>query len=213
MSSAADKAHPNEARSASMAMTKAFWESAEQFATAAEKVAQTPRKALLEGGAKSHGQRVTPDALAEKLASLSGQIDRIRERLTGDRKLVSQSQRKQAERYMRRLVEEGALVSATELIEVLNVSRQALSKSVKQHRLFYVEVAGERYYPAFFIDRRYERRQLEQVSRVLGELPGASKLQFFLTPKASLDGQTPLDALAGGKYSRVRIAAEGFADR
>ena len=67
--------------------------------------------------------------------------------------------------------------------------------------------------PDFFLDSRYERRQLEQVSKALGELPGASKLQFFTTRKASLMEQTPLDALARGQFSRVRTAAQGFAER
>ncbi len=84
---------------------------------------------------------------------------------------------------------------------------------LKAHRVFYVEVAGQRVYPDFYLDTRLERRQLERVSKALGELPGASKLQFFLTKKSLLEGRTPLEALARGKFSRVLTAAQRFAER
>ena len=45
------------------------------------------------------------------------------------------------------------------------------------------------------------------------ENAGPAKLQFFTTPKASLEGLTPLQALAQGLASRVRVAAAGFAQR
>jgi hypothetical protein len=89
-------------------------------------------------------------------------------------------------------------------------------RSVKQERhdeCSLVELKGNTYYPAFFLDPQYERRQLEAVSKVLGDLPGAAKLQFMLTPKGSLGSLTPLQALSKGKVGDVKIAAEGFLQR
>jgi hypothetical protein len=122
-------------------------------------------------------------------------------------------ERNQAEKFLSNLVNDGVLAEPAAFAEGLHITHQALSKALSTQRVFFVEVGGQRYYPAFYLNPRYERRQLEAVSMALGELPGASKLQFFLTKKASLEGMTPLDALAQGRYSRVRTAALGFAER
>lgn len=110
-----------------------------------------------------------------------------------------------------------SMVARRELLEpaaftaLMGWSRQALSKALAAHRVFFVEHKGARYYPSFFGDSRYERRQVEAVTRILGDLPGGAKLQFFLNPKASLSKQTPLQALARGNFAEVKRAAEGFA--
>lgn len=109
------------------------------------------------------------------------------------------------------------MVMKRELLEpaaftaLMGWSRQALSKALAAHRVFFVEHKGARYYPSFFADSRYERRQVEAVTKILGDLPGGAKLQFFLNPKASLSKQTPLQALARGKVAEVKAAAQGFA--
>jgi hypothetical protein len=105
------------------------------------------------------------------------------------------------------------VVSARALSDRLQVSPQALSKATRLSRMFTVEVDGERLYPAFFADPDLDRQQLEAVAKELRELPGWSKWQFFTTPKASLGGRTPLDALKAGKLQEVRRAAVGFAER
>jgi hypothetical protein len=91
-------------------------------------------------------------------------------------------------------------------------TRQALSKAVQSNRVFYLTHKSERYFPAFYGDSAYERTHLEAVSKILGDLPGGSKLQFFLTPKRSLDGQTPLQALAAGRFAKVKDLASAFAE-
>ena len=113
----------------------------------------------------------------------------------------------------RKMVQEHALLDSASFIERRNVTRQALSKALSANRVFYVELDGHRYFPSFFADTQLQRKQVEEVSKALGELPGASKLQFFLTEKASLAGKAPIDALASGQYSRVRVAAQGFLER
>jgi len=74
-------------------------------------------------------------------------------------------------------------------------------------------IAGKRLFPAFYADQRYDRRLLWAVTKRLGDIPGGSKLQFFQTPKGSLGGLTPLEALHLGKIREVNVAAEGFAGR
>lgn len=155
-----------------------------------------------------------PSDLAAELELLSERIGEVRGRLAASHgKLVSGAELAGAMAAMKKMVQEGRLIDSTSFVERKNVTRQALSKALKAHRLFYVEFDGQRYIPSFFLDTRLESRQIEGVSKALGELPGPSKLQFFVTRKASLSGQTPIDALADGHYSRVRTAAEGFAER
>lgn len=98
--------------------------------------------------------------------------------------------------------------------EKLGISKQAISKAIKENRMFAIlGPSGENFYPAFFAEEKYDRRNLEKVCKALGTLPGASKWQFFTTPKGSLDGKTPLEALALGKIDAVMISAAGFVER
>lgn len=92
----------------------------------------------------------------------------------------------------------------------LNWTRQALSKALRANRVFFLEARGDRYFPAFFTDPRHERRQLEAVSRMLGDVPGGGKWLFFTTPKGSLSGLTPIQALDKGQLVAVKAAAERF---
>ncbi len=118
-----------------------------------------------------------------------------------------------AQAARKRLAAARSLLPAGELIAQLDITRQALSKAVKAHRLFAVEAGGERLYPAFFADANLDRRQLERVAKELGELPGWQKWEFFMTPKASLGGLTPVEALKRGRYTETRRAAIGFLER
>ena len=111
------------------------------------------------------------------------------------------------------LLASGQVVPSKDICATLSFTRQALSRAVKEHRMFSVDVGGDRLYPAFYADTGLDRQQLESVAKELGSLPGWSKLQFFTTPKASLGGATPLDALKDGRFNEARRAAIGFADR
>ena len=196
------------------AAAQVFWQSAQQLADAAERVADAPRDALVEGGLKSRAQDIGLHDLTAELDHLSERIDAIRVRLaTATEPLLPPAEREKAGQAMQRLADEGQLITPAAFAEGLQFSRQALSKALKARRVFHVDVQGRRHFPAFFLDPRYERRQLEDICRALGELPGASKLQFFLTRKASLQGATPLEALVNGQFARVRVAAAGFAER
>jgi hypothetical protein len=123
------------------------------------------------------------------------------------------------------LLETGELLESVHFQTRLHWTRQALSKAVIAKRMFYLEVAGIRAYPAFFLDAKYNRKDLERVSRALGDLSGGSKYLFFTTPKGSLSipaepgsgkngtPQTPLEALEAGKLELVLRAAQGYAER
>ena len=107
---------------------------------------------------------------------------------------------------------QGRLLSSTEFASQMNWSRQALSKALASNRVFYVDFKGDRYVPAFYADPTYQRSQLEAVTKVLGDLPGGAKLEFFLNAKGSLGGVTPMEALAEGKLQKVKDIAAAFAD-
>jgi hypothetical protein len=146
--------------------------------------------------------------------ALSDHVVAIVDLFVADSKPAARTRRREAAlAAMKQQVKQGKLIPSADFVSSLDVTRQALSKAVSANRLFYVEIGGDRYFPAFFVDISYDRHQLEQISKCLGELAGASKLQFFSTRKASLGGLTPLEALAKGRFSAVRNAAAGFAER
>lgn len=107
----------------------------------------------------------------------------------------------------------GALLSGAQMRARLQVTPQALSAALKARRMFALPGPSGGYaYPAFFADPAYDRRVLERVCRELGGISGGSKWDFFTTPRISLDGETPLQALARGKVDAVLAAAGAFRD-
>lgn len=114
---------------------------------------------------------------------------------------------------LRGLRERRSLVPEATFCSEHGWSAVALRKACFETRVFSVEMQGKLYFPTFFLDERYDRRQLESVCKVLGDLVGGSKLQFFATPKGSLGGRTALEALASGDVALVRRAAQGFVER
>lgn len=153
-------------------------------------------------------------AILKRLDEISSFLDMVRQVLMAEKlDLWANESRHKAVKNLERLVRQGSLIKGEELMDHLGWTRQALSKARKVQRVFSVEVKGKSYYPAFFVDPQYERRQLEAVSKALGDLPGSSRLQFMLTPKGSLGSLTPLEALAKGKVADVKIAAKGFVER
>lgn len=114
------------------------------------------------------------------------------------------------------LVQRGELLPSAVFAARMGWSHRVLGKAVAARRVFFVDSRGgqQRLYPAFYADASgLERRHLELVTRVLGDLPGGSKWTFFATPKASLSGSTPLEALRRGELVAVKEAAAGFTER
>jgi hypothetical protein len=143
--------------------------------------------------------------------TLAGEKPRARaaDNHTFMRNMAMQEQARRAE-----LEQNGQLISAQELAQRLAVSNQAISKALKAGRLFALDSSGGRLlYPAFYADGEVSRRELESVTRALGDIPASSKWQFFTNPKASLDGISPLEALRRGQRETVMVSAAGFLER
>jgi hypothetical protein len=127
------------------------------------------------------------------------------------------------------LLASGELLESSRFREQVGWTRRALTRAVLAGRVFYIEVGGVRAFPAFYLDRRYRRMDLEAVTALLGTLSSGSKWLFFTTQKASLaragaapcagqapaaiQARTPLQALEDGDLDRVQRAAAGFAGR
>lgn len=111
------------------------------------------------------------------------------------------------------LVRTGELLTSRALAEKLRISPQAITKARTDGRFFSLEVGGGDYYPAFYADAGLDRKILEEVTRLLGDLPGAEKLAFFRSALGSLGDLTPLAALRAGKRQAVERAARAFAER
>lgn len=107
----------------------------------------------------------------------------------------------------------GALIDAVEFARRRGISPDQVGELVAQHRLFSMERDGKTLYPAFFAEPTADIRRLELICLRLGTLPGGSKWQFFVTPKGSLAGQTPLEVLREGQVALVLVAADGFRER
>jgi hypothetical protein len=89
--------------------------------------------------------------------------------------------REEARASQKKLIQDGTLNEASKFLNEWGFTKQALSKAQTARRVFSLEIEGEKYYPAFFVDPHHDRVKLEKVSKVLGDLPGASKLHFFLS--------------------------------
>ena len=63
-------------------------------------------------------------------------------------------------------------------------------------------------------DWRRQAKVLElKVLERLSSLPKGSQMQFLLTPKGSLGGVTPRQALRQGRFADVERSAQGFLER
>ena len=118
-----------------------------------------------------------------------------------------------ARRNRELLVASGELVTSQRLAETLGVTRQAVQQGREARRLFSLEARGEDYFPRFYADPGLDRKVLEDITRVLGDLPAAEKWAFFTSRRGSLGDLTPLDALRKGRRAQVERAAAAFAER
>ncbi|MFX1803099.1 hypothetical protein PWR66_05485 [Paraburkholderia sp. A1RO-5] len=116
----------------------------------------------------------------------------------------------QAEKGKRRLVQSGELLGSSELMGLLQITKQAVSAATRADRLFTVEVDGQTYYPVFFADGKVDRSVVERVARLLGKLPGWTKWAFFVSRRGSLDDLSALEALGKGKVDLVEKVARAF---
>lgn len=119
---------------------------------------------------------------------------------------------KQAAPARQSLVDSGQLLPPKNTWEALQMSRQALAKATRDKRIFFVDVGPNPYYPAFYLTGSIDRKTLAKITKLLGDLPGWSKWQFFTMPKGALGDLTPLEALERGQLDQVESAALAFAE-
>jgi hypothetical protein len=174
---------------------------------------------------KKSGKLYARQELADVLGELEETVKVLRGVVVGAGSASGRTQARQADKPAARpdgahaalsteaLIKKKQLVTALEFQHLMGwTTRQAVWKAEKCHRVFYLSYGAERYFPAFYGDPTYDRKKLEDVTKVLGDLPGGSKLQFFLTRKGSLGGDTPLQALAAGRFAKVKDLAAAFAE-
>lgn len=177
---------------------------ASEFQASLASLAALPQKRLQ--------RALEPTVLQRRHAqSLLRQIDRLREAVVAA--ALPAEYAKGVVDVLPELLRTRQALPAADFAQRLGWTRQALSKALAANRVFCFERGGDRYYPAFFTDKRYERRHIEAVSKLLGDIPGGAKWLFFTSPKGSLSRLTPLQALERGKLAEVKAAAEGYAQR
>lgn len=111
-------------------------------------------------------------------------------------------------------IAQGRLISADHLALALGWSGQAVDSARVAGRMFGFEATpGNHVYPAFYADPAIPFGDLEAITLALGAAPASGKWQFFTTPKMSLEGRTPLQALSEGDRQAVMRSATGFVER
>ena len=107
----------------------------------------------------------------------------------------------------------GALLSADVFASRFGCTPDSLAGACDAHRIFYLTIDKVRLYPAFYVDPRFDRSELETITKCMGDLAGGSKWQFFTRPKGSLGSVTPLAALLAGRFAKVQASALAFFER
>lgn len=122
--------------------------------------------------------------------------------------LVAPQQIYQATRKERnKLVRRKLLLTSAQLQKELQLTRQAVSAATRAGRFFTVDVEGRTYYPAFLTDGRVDRTVIEAISKRLGQLPGWTKWDFFVSSRGSLGDSSALEALISGRIQLVERVA------
>lgn len=186
-----------------------FWAKVKSLQAEAREVQKMSPKTLLVALEKAPEAPARSAALVKEVGDLERSMQQIRQQL--ERAIASSTAANDGpEHTLQAMIAKRELLDPSAFAESIGWTRQALSKALAANRVFFVEHGRTRYYPAFYADSRYERRHLEAVTKLLGDLPGGAKLQFFLNPRGSLSKATPLQALARGQLAAVKTAAEGF---
>jgi hypothetical protein len=106
------------------------------------------------------------------------------------------------------LTDEGGILSAEEVREILIISRQAVDKRRKAGRLIAVSLGRRGFgYPAWQFSEHGILPHLETVLDALKQHDTWTKLVFFTSENAAIGGKRPLDALRSGDVENVLAAA------
>jgi hypothetical protein len=112
------------------------------------------------------------------------------------------------------LIEDGGMLSAEKVGEVLTISRQAVEKRRKAGKLIGVSLGRRGYgYPAWQFSERGTLPGLEAVLDALKPHDAWTKLVFFTSENAATDGKKPLDVLRSGDVEKVVAAARTYGEQ
>jgi hypothetical protein len=112
------------------------------------------------------------------------------------------------------LTEDGGMLSAEKAGEILTMSRQAVEKRRKAGRLIGVSLGRRGFgYPAWQFTERGTLPHLEIVLEALKQHDPWTRLVFFTSENAALDGRKPLDALREGNVEEVVAAAKMYGEQ
>jgi hypothetical protein len=112
------------------------------------------------------------------------------------------------------LADDGGMLSAGRVGEILTMSRQAVEKRRKAGRLIGVSLGRRGYgYPAWQFSERGTLPGLEAVLDSLKSHDVWTKLVFFTTENAATGGSKPLDILRSGDVEKVLVAARRYGEQ
>jgi hypothetical protein len=110
--------------------------------------------------------------------------------------------------------EDGGMLSAEKAGEVLTISRQAVEKRRKAERLIGVSLGRRGFgYPAWQFSERGTLPGLEAVLDALKPHDPWTKLVFFTSENAAMNGKKPLDVLRSGDVEKVVAAARMYGEQ
>ena len=108
---------------------------------------------------------------------------------------------------------EGGAIPASEVAEILGISRQAVDKRRQTGTLLGISVGGHAYrYPAWQFEQSGIVSGLERILKALAHHDDWMKLAFFVNPNDRLRGETPLVYLRRGDSQSVLDVAESYAE-
>jgi hypothetical protein len=114
----------------------------------------------------------------------------------------------------RMLTDEGGILSAEKVGELLTMSRQAVEKRRKAGQLIGVSLGRRGFaYPAWQFSERGTLAGLEVVLTALKPHDAWTKLVFFTSENAATEGKKPLDVLRSGDVERVLAAAQTYGEQ
>ena len=105
------------------------------------------------------------------------------------------------------------MVTIAQFAAMRQQTTRLVEKDLAAGRLFAMEMDGQHWILAAFANPSIDKRRLARLCRVLQEAPAGARLRFLTTPKGSLSGRTPLEALIAGSWGDVVTAARGYMDR
>jgi hypothetical protein len=98
------------------------------------------------------------------------------------------------------LVDDGTIIRDDEFLSRTGMTKEQMAELLDTREIFTMPdevhgLKGRSYIPAFFADRRFDKRVLYAVSGSLGACTGVQKFRYFTTPTEHLGNRTPLELI------------------